>query len=71
MDVPRSDDQSREMVIFIKYFDSAFIVCILNHLYNIVFKYTPKSSFESPRKLLYLEYQFDRINDVRGAKVLS
>ena len=49
MYVPWSDDKSHEMVNFVKYFDSAFIVRIFIHLYNMIFKLTLKSSFESPR----------------------
>ena len=33
----------------------------------MIFKFTPNSSFESPKEHLYLESQFGRINDVRGA----
>ena len=39
------------MINFLKrlYFDSAFIVCILNQLYNMIFKFMPKSSFEKKK----------------------
>ena len=50
MYAPRSDDKSHETVIFVKYLDLTFIVRILNHLYNMIFKFTPKSSFENQRK---------------------
>ena len=49
MYVSRSDEKSHETVIFVKYFDSTFIVGILN-FYNMIFKFTPKSSLERPRK---------------------
>ena len=57
MYVSRSDDKSHEMVIFVKYFESTFVVRIFIHLYNMIFKFMPKSSFESKKKqkLLYVE----------------
>ena len=57
------------MVIFVKYFDSNFIVCILDHLYNMMFKFTPTSSFDNQRKPPLFRKQFDRINGVHGSKV--
>ena len=56
--------------LFLKtFFDLTFIARILNHLYNMIFKFTPKSSFESPNP--YLEQQFVGNNHVHGANVLS
>ena len=54
MYVPWSDDKSHETVIFVKYFDSTFIVSILNQLNNMIM-FTPKLSFEFKENLLYLE----------------
>ena len=52
MFVPWSDDKSHETIIFIKSLDSSFIVFILKCLHNVIFKFTPRSSFENRTKPL-------------------
>ena len=58
---------------FVKPFDSTFILYILKHLYNMIFMFKPKCSFENRRKSPLFRIAFDKINDVqiRVMKVLS
>ena len=53
MYVPLDNDKPYKMAIIIKSFDSAFIVCIFKYLYNMIFKFTQKSSFENQWKPLF------------------